>query len=154
MESTQFSVSLLKPSTWSNPQWDYVCKSPTISNVKSDLGGIVEKINNFNLSSESLWQNIRKSLVFCDETNLLRKDVVKYHIEGIKTLNVVDMPRFNEAVHQVYTFFMKILYAFDIAVLLEYSCIRWGVFVVLPPLNNLIFDGYLDKMKLFTSAYL
>ena len=114
----------------------------------------MEKIRNFNTNSKPLWQNIRKGLVFCDKTGLLKEDELEFHIEEIRILNIVDMPRFNEAVHQVYTFFMKILYAFDVAVLLEYSCIRWGVFVVLPPLNNLIFDGYLDKMKLFTSAYL
>ena len=139
---------------WSNSQWAYVYKLPTISNVKSDLGSVVEKIRNFNTNSKPLWQNIHKGLVFCDKTGLLKEDELEFHIEEIRILNIVDMPRFNEAVHQVYTFFMKILYAFDVAVLLEYSCIRWGVFVVLPPLNNLIFDGYLDKMKLFTSAYL
>ena len=120
VESTQFSVSLLNPSTWSNPQWNYVCKSPTISNVKNDLGGIVEKMSNSNLNKEPLWQNIQKSLVSSDSTSLLKKDVLDFHIEGIRILNVVDMPRFNEAVHQVCTFFMKILDVFDVAVLLEY----------------------------------
>ena len=99
MESTQFSVSLLKPSMWSNSQWAYVYKLPTISNVKSDLGSVVEKICNFNTNSKPLWQNIHKGLVFCDKTGLLKEDELEFLIEEIRTLNIVDIPWFNEAVH-------------------------------------------------------